>query len=510
MKKRYSPLFLLLLIPQVCWGKGVYIAGTTQGDDSGVSCATAHDETWFSTQGNWGVDATDMTPGDTIYFCDDGGTIDGQLIVRASGTSNAWYYFAPAPGEAPLLSYSATQGFLFGTGGRGYYQIDGLNTMTFGGGAANGRMLYLFGQHDVEIKNVIFDSDVSGSAIDIYTSTYDSYNVTIHDNIFLSNGTMEALRIAQIGANSKKPYNITVVDNTGDYLNYFIFGTADADTGINALRVEGLTVSRNTVEHTARDFIGINGGIDGTSLPSVISYNHIDQCGDSDAAAVNCFQLHRLLNVDILYNYVGQTDTSECDGCAFIFDWSDAEATYYSEGANVVGNTAYNSNAACGGKGFSLYRVKNSTFKNNVSINATDANFKIAWESTGNVISNNTAINTAGGSCFKIAADTTDAGTWTNNICNGTAEGWELLTGGDAPTETYNLFYGITGHTGITPHVTDISVNPLFLTPTDPRLRQNSPAIRAGSDGSDIGAYQTHQVIEDDENIFCPGILGGN
>ena len=494
-KKLLTALALLLALPSVAVAKGVYIAGATQGDDSGTSCATAHDETWFSTQGNWGTDAADMTPGDTIYFCDDGGTIDGQLIVRETGTADAWYYFAPAFGDAPVLSYSATQGFLFGTAGRGYYQIDGLDTLTFAGGAAFGRIVYFFGQHDVEVKNIICDSDTSQTCLDIYTSTADSYNINFHHNDFRSNGTMEAVRMAQVGSSAKHPYNISITDNTGDYLKNFIFGTADADVWSGGYRVEGLTVARNDVDHTRGPFMGLPGGINGATLASTINENHVGQCGDSDYPAVNCLQLHWMNQVDVVDNRIDSVDTASCDGCGIILDWSNTDDTLLSTDNYVARNIIKNTNAACGGRGISIFKGTGNLVEHNLINGSSGMGLRNASnESSENRWVGNTVISPD--VCFS-QADGDNIGnttTWINNLCDSPAsKGFETLNNSVA-VESYNLVYNAPAN-DIALDATDITTDPQLDSTGRPRLKSIFDAGTAHDNvycgpGEPIGAYE--------------------
>ena len=488
-------LSLMLAMPSVAGAKGVYIAGATQGDDSGTSCATAHDESWFSAQDNWGTDAADMTPGDTIYFCDDAGPIDGQLIVRATGTSDALYYFAPAFGDAPVLSYSATQGFLFGVAGRGCYQIDGLGTLTFAGGAALGRIVYFFGQHDVEVKNIICDSDTSQTCLDIYTSTADSYNINFHHNDFRSNGTMEGIRMAQAGANAKHPYNISITDNIGDYLKNFIFGTADADVWSGGHRVEGLTVARNDVDHTRGPFMGLPGGINGATLASTIEDNHVGQCGDSDYPMVNCLQLHWINEVDVIDNRIDSVDTASCDGCGIILDWSNTDDTLLSTGNYVARNIIKNTNAACGGRGISIFKGTGNLVEHNLVSGSSGMGLRNASnESSGNRWIGNTVISP--NVCFS-QADGDNIGnttTWINNLCDSpTSKGFETSAGSVA-VEHDNLVYNAPDN-DITLDATDLTDNPLLDAQGRPRLKSLFDAgtthdnVYCGP-GEPIGAYE--------------------
>ena len=64
------------------FSKDIYVAQTTQGNDSGTNAANAHAVSWFNTSGNWGGGSTKISAGDTVHLC---GTITSQLSFQGGG-----------------------------------------------------------------------------------------------------------------------------------------------------------------------------------------------------------------------------------------------------------------------------------------------------------------------------------------------------------------------------------------------------------------------------------------
>jgi len=105
--KRWCLLIItiLCLSPSIVFGEDFYFAQSQQGGGGGTSCATARAISWFNSSGNWGSGSNQISPGDTCYLCNDGGTITTPMTTQGSGSSGNEITIKPAPGETVTLRH---------------------------------------------------------------------------------------------------------------------------------------------------------------------------------------------------------------------------------------------------------------------------------------------------------------------------------------------------------------------------------------------------------------------
>ena len=511
MKKKLSAIIALSMLwpASVGWAKGIYISHGGTGD--GSSCASARSEAWVSTAGNWGVDATDISDGDTLWFCDDGGVLTD--LITLVGGSGKTYYISPAPGESPEIGPTGQYGMHAGTADRGTFIIDGLNTLTFSGGVgANSTPLRFNSQTGFKVLRCKFTSQTATYAMQAVVATIDAANVEIAYNYFDLADTTDAIRVTHYGAAGKTYHDWSIHDNHAENVKNFFMELPDANVFAADINAYGINFSYNTGEDIKASFFSPGSGIDtnGGASVSYIGHNTTNFCGSVAYTTNNCYQLHNLGDPDGTitiednvgyHTYNGDTG----DGNFMIFDWADADATKYSQNLIIRRNRAYDYS----GSGFSAYRLKNSVMHNNLADGSptattpagdtSEAGFKWAWsDGTGNSAYNNTSINHVAGSAYKIS-DAALVGNpevaLINNIGVNALIGINVINGSAAPVENHNAIYNV-GSNSITLDVTDITDDPHL--DSQGRPARNSPVINAGADvglsywgpAPEIGAYE--------------------
>jgi len=188
-------------------GGSVYIANTSQGNDTGASCADAHSIAWLNTQSNWATVATagKISPGGKIHLC---GTISSPMVFQGSGEAGnpITLFFEPgAKMSAPYWPPVTWLRAAIYVGEKHHIIIDG---GTKSDGSPNGAIestqsgtdypdkyeqngVLFYGCSDCEVKNMAItgmykrtplSGDISGSGIGINAS---GNNVSIHDNVLI-------------------------------------------------------------------------------------------------------------------------------------------------------------------------------------------------------------------------------------------------------------------------------------------------------------------------------------
>lgn len=105
----------------------LYLAQSTTGSGSGLSCINALAGSFFNPPGNWGPAANQIGPGSTIHLC---GTFNapagasGYFSFQGSGTSSAPITVLAEPGAVLQAPWWGVNGALFGNG-QSYLIFDG-------------------------------------------------------------------------------------------------------------------------------------------------------------------------------------------------------------------------------------------------------------------------------------------------------------------------------------------------------------------------------------------------
>lgn len=193
MKRSLISLLFILALATYSYAEDIYVAQTSAGGDTGADCDNAHSAAWFNTAGNWGVDAGDITAGDTVHLC---GTITTALTVQGSGSEGNVITIVFETGAKISLSSCGT-GCLH-TNSQTYLTIDGgtngiIEATSMGTGQTQSQSIGIeaLGCANCEIKNLhIHDmyvrndnADVSGVDATTYPAIrFSGSNILIHDN----------------------------------------------------------------------------------------------------------------------------------------------------------------------------------------------------------------------------------------------------------------------------------------------------------------------------------------
>jgi hypothetical protein len=497
---------MLMLVPASGWAEDFYVSAVQQGDGSGGSCATAHDDSWFVTSVCGSGDGK-VSGGDTVYFCDDGGDYTTTMSIgfACNGSNGLPIYLKNAPGEIPVFNVVTGDALSFANANKHDFVIDGI---TFAGWENNQQAIFVnSGGYRFEIKNCNFTrsnatSGTSNMGIYFYqdnSTTQDSSGINIHDNFFSLDGWTNAIQTTvQVTTAPYKYTDLTIANNTIENVRNGIFmflgsSAVAAYLNTNGLRPNNLLFTGNRITNTKNDAFATQAGVQGTSR---IADNIVVDCGDNTAGNVNnCFQVHWADGLVIEDNSINGVETDTCDGCGIIIDYTDTDDAYLSTNVIIRRNLIKNivTSGRCTGSGIDLYKATNTSVYNNI-IDTFNMRCLVhsSNESSGNVFYNNTCYNglspTHGASCFRISDnDNIGAGasTWKNNICSTVdGYGWHLNNNSTAPTETNNLIYGAYGaDVGVTRAASTITADPQFRDPSNGifTLLPTSPAINAGA-----------------------------
>lgn len=194
---------ILLFASPAFAADAIYIGQSSAGDDSGSSCANQHSAAWFNTAGSWGVDAGDITAGDTVHLC---GTITTSLIAQGSGSDGSPITIVFEDGAK--ISKASCGDYCLSTNSKTYLTIDGgtngiIESTDMGTGLGGDKTAYAIGLQasgcdNCEIKNLhIHDMYKRTLTTDVTNVSYNLYvgiaangsNVLIHDNTIHDCGT---------------------------------------------------------------------------------------------------------------------------------------------------------------------------------------------------------------------------------------------------------------------------------------------------------------------------------
>lgn len=504
LKKVGKVLLALCLVPQVAWGATVYtdlIEGTVYYDSSATSCA---DVTAGDTASTLQGAITAATTSGNVYTCSSISTaaqidgVDGTLEMtcnlylkrgttltypinsghrmRASKIFSAW-----GEGEKPIVTvsdptYSIINGY--GTGG---YEIS---------------YLHLTGAKRAIAQSAATQADYGNRWIHHNTIDYNGAADSMGSAIYFWNGSSggDVIEYNTISYNTDTPVklgNDSTFSSTNPIVRYntFAYNTCVAGT------CEGHVVDF-PIGSTGLQFYGneLYGNADATN-PTYSGY---------------MISIDGTTNVNAYLNYFHDNNIG-------VFGMS-AQLGGASTGHNIYSNRSDNN-------GF----TQDQPTLNYLSAFIFAKNALGAANNFDTDVYNNTIVNHktplasyADSGVIDVVSSTADdviSGIRpVNNLVYGHDTAWVSIhkDAGDAAVTVsadYNLYYTDNGGSaGDAIGAHDITSDPLFLSTTDYRLRANSPARHRGSNGRDIGAYQTMEFIDPDENevIYMPGILGGN
>lgn len=116
----------LISFSKPCLAGNIYIAQMKAGKGTGNSCENAHSIDWFNSPANWGNDAGQISPGDTVHFC---GTIQTRAFIQGSGLPDKpmTFLFEPdAKFSAP--TWGSSDSAAINASAKEYFIIDGGNS----------------------------------------------------------------------------------------------------------------------------------------------------------------------------------------------------------------------------------------------------------------------------------------------------------------------------------------------------------------------------------------------
>ncbi len=249
--------FLLMSIfPVFSHSEDIYVAQTSAGFDSGVSCGNARSIDWFNSAANWGDGATLISPGDTVRFC---GTISTTAKVQASGTAgnpitlrfeNGARFSKPAWGVGALSSsaiYVSRKNYIVIDGG-----ANGIIECTNNGSSAattpagsfgiqqNAEGVYLDTCDNCEVKNLTIrniyqrvpnsnDSNAHGRGVVVINSNNARVNNNTISNAYFgiyayaSSAAKENLNIHENDISKISTGIVTALAGAVNYSNIYIY-----------------------------------------------------------------------------------------------------------------------------------------------------------------------------------------------------------------------------------------------------------------------------------------------
>lgn len=374
---RITSLMLCLLVGVAsAFAENFYIGQSSAGAGDGTSCANRRAISFFNGSGNWGVGASKISAGDTVYLC---GTITTAMGVQGSGSAGNVITISPAASQTTTIDATGLTGPIFRFNGNQYVVLDGVD-----GDKVAGDTGY----------RLIFSNIAATLAVNTYA---------VYENDSGSNVAVKHVKIVITGTESND-------DNAGG-VYFSTLGGAEVSynwiTGTSAPNKVAMGVS-----------CWVSSAIDTSYTSGCITHHNYVEYLDIDGLRCG-------FNCSIYDNYVkeiagsGHSDGIICqsgDYCQVYNNVLDNGAEIYLDNiANatrshirVYNNVSYNSGAA-GQFGVEVIAEGGSSSK---------------WDDI--VIANNTFYNLVG-SCYRGSVNNTNLGVtnlvFLNNICHVAAGG---------------------------------------------------------------------------------------
>ena len=447
-----------------------------------------------------GADCSDVDSGDTSG--------DAQDAIAAAGEDGTVYLYASLAGAQidgdNILNLTHNGQSIIGIGtvvlsntSANIIDSDSKTGVTIDNvgfsGATTSQVKLEYGSNSTLIQNCAFADGVEGVRI-LTTDDTTTSDIDILNNTFAT-FTQEAIAFMQYDVNddaAEQFYDINIqlnvftdVSNAVEIWANDISDVDPGNDGVNATSRSpyNFVFSNNTVTNATDAWLVFLSGLKEAGTGNFIQNNTFNGAGGATASFVNGIQCQWCRDLLVSDNTMTGVNTDNCDGGAFIFDYTGDEALY-SDGVTFTRNKVYsNSSTGCLGSGIILFRAKDCTISNNL-IYSNDIGIKVNLShanGTGNKILNNTIVsNTDDGILFNHA--TGQVVTVTNNIIWDNGEEQIDNNSANDPVVTYTVI-NAADYSGFAHGAGEVTSDPLFVDAAagNFRLQANSPAIDVGT-----------------------------
>ena len=444
------------------------------------------------------VDWDGAVAGNTLYVV---GTVRG-FVVDASPSSGTTTIRGDYPGNAGTVDGAATDDSLLRfTSGQHDYIISGL-TFTNVQVLNVADAIRIFDSYNIVVDGCTFQNTELGRGVYIGCPNASSLvrDITIRNNTFQNwndrdPASSENACIIMLSntADGNYPTDIKIHNNIARDSNMFyrnlVTGVDGDAVAAGEYWVRGLQIYENTIERCERAIQQVH-WYDGDGVKkSFIRNNTIRDTGSggiSGTVQMNVIQLARCVGGDVSGNLIDGWEKIEGsgDGCAIILDWWNSDPNYHTVDVDVFQNTIRNGLTEQQGEytlgGINFYRAENCSAYSNLIYDTrcafTVANGSIPANGQGNIIYNNTVVNTAA-EAIRFGTDA-EVATFRNNLFIDCEVLYTASGTAASPDWDYNCYYdcGTPPATG----ANDLQRAPRVTGPDEYKPYDNSPLLGAG------------------------------
>jgi hypothetical protein len=337
---RYSSLAgmtlaLFVLFPSASRAatQNVYVAQNAAGAGDGADCADALPASWFNNSANWGLAASQISPGTTVHLC---GTITSSLTAQGNGASGAPITILFETGAKLSQPYCAG-GTCLSISGRSYLIVDGGASCGYISGtvvACNGTIentangtnlanqqsvmaINATSTSNVEIRNLLIQNlYVHVGSTDATAQFPDGcVNYNYGNNVSIHNLVAHDMHWCLTGGGS----NISLYNNDISHVDHAVtYGNETSGSTTSGIRIYGNhfhdfanwdvgTASNHPYHHDGIQLWGLNSSANASSNNGQVTdlqiYNNLCD-GDTGNWITGCIYLMDSVNNAYVYNNV--------------------------------------------------------------------------------------------------------------------------------------------------------------------------------------------------------------